>query len=106
VQALRDETAAEPMRDLADDLRECARDAAVASARLLAAVVVVADGAKPGFGADEVAFALTWTQSAARLPSRRPAYWSGHHQPATPTGGIPTRRDGRPPDHGARPVAS
>jgi len=68
VQVLRDETVdvADPMTDPVDDLRDCARDAAVASARLLAAVVVVADGAKPGFDADEVAFALTWTQSAAR----------------------------------------
>jgi hypothetical protein len=44
----------------------CARDVATASARLLSAIVVVADRAKPGFDADEVAFALAWTQSAAR----------------------------------------
>ncbi len=55
-----------PAVDPVDDLRARARDAAVASARLLAAVVAVADQAKPGYDADEVAFALAWTQSAAR----------------------------------------
>jgi len=56
----------DPRADPVDDLRECARGAAVASARLLGAVVAVADRAKPGFDADEVAIALAWTQSAAR----------------------------------------
>jgi hypothetical protein len=47
-------------------LQACARAVAVASARLLAAIVAVADRAKSGFDADEIAFALAWTQSAAR----------------------------------------
>lgn len=38
----------------------------MASARLLEAIVAVAADARPGFEADEVAFALAWTQSAAR----------------------------------------
>ena len=38
----------------------------MASARLLEAIVAVAAGARPGFEADEVGFALVWTQSAAR----------------------------------------
>ncbi|HEY7176747.1 MAG TPA: DUF222 domain-containing protein, partial [Micromonosporaceae bacterium] len=49
-----------------DALRRCARDAAIASGRLLAAILDVAADAKPGFEADEVAFALAWTQTAAR----------------------------------------
>ena len=52
--------------DPVDELRACARDVSIATARLLSAVVRVADQAKPGFDADEVAFALAWTQSAAR----------------------------------------
>jgi hypothetical protein len=43
-----------------------AREVSVATARLLEAIVAVADDARPGFDADEVAFALAWTQSAAR----------------------------------------
>jgi hypothetical protein len=43
-----------------------ARDVSIASARLLEAIVAVASDARPGFDADEVAFALAWTQSAAR----------------------------------------
>ncbi|HEY9481430.1 MAG TPA: DUF222 domain-containing protein, partial [Micromonosporaceae bacterium] len=43
-----------------------AREVSVATARLLEAIVAVASNARPGFDADEVAFALAWTQSAAR----------------------------------------
>ena len=43
-----------------------AREVSVATARLLEAIVAVASDARPGFDADEVAFALAWTQSAAR----------------------------------------
>jgi hypothetical protein len=43
-----------------------ARETSVATARLLEAIVAVADGTRPGYDADEVAFALAWTQSAAR----------------------------------------
>jgi Domain of unknown function (DUF222) len=52
--------------DPVDELRACAREVSIATARLLAAAVRVADQAKAGFDADEVAFALAWTQSAAR----------------------------------------
>ena len=52
--------------DPVEVLQTCARQASIASARLLTAVLAVADDAKPGFAADEVAFALAWTQSAAR----------------------------------------
>jgi hypothetical protein len=56
--------------DLTDDsvavLCARARDVSVACARLLEAIVAVADDARPGYDADEVAFALAWTQSAAR----------------------------------------
>ena len=38
----------------------------MATGRLLEAIVAVASDARPGFDADEVAFALAWTQSAAR----------------------------------------
>jgi hypothetical protein len=43
-----------------------AREVSIATARLLEAIVTVAADAGPGFDADEVAFALAWTQSAAR----------------------------------------
>jgi Domain of unknown function (DUF222)/HNH endonuclease len=43
-----------------------AREVSVATARLLEAIVAVASDTRPGFDADEVAFALAWTQSAAR----------------------------------------
>lgn len=45
-----------------------AREVSIATARLLKAIVTVASDARPGFDADEVAFAfaLAWTQSAAR----------------------------------------
>jgi hypothetical protein len=52
--------------DPIDALRACARQVSIASAQLLAAIVAVADRAKPGFDADEVAFALAWTQTYAR----------------------------------------
>ena len=39
-----------------------AREVSVATAQLLEAVVAVASAARPGFDADEVAFALAWTQ--------------------------------------------
>jgi hypothetical protein len=51
--------------DPVDVLRACARQVSIASAQLLAAIVAVADSAKPGFDADEVAFALAWTQTYA-----------------------------------------
>jgi hypothetical protein len=38
----------------------------VCGSRLLEAIVAVAAATRPGFDADEVAFALAWTQSAAR----------------------------------------
>src|SRR5262245_32109124 len=44
-----------------DALRAREREVSAASARLLSAVVDVAADAKPGFEADEVAFALAWT---------------------------------------------
>ncbi len=47
-------------------LRACARQVSIASAQLLAAIVTVADSAKPGFDVDEIAFTLAWTQSYAR----------------------------------------
>ena len=49
-----------------DEMCARARDVSVASARLLEAIVAVADDARPGYDADEIAFALAWTQSAAR----------------------------------------
>ncbi|HKE65806.1 MAG TPA: DUF222 domain-containing protein [Micromonosporaceae bacterium] len=52
--------------DPVDALRAREREVSAASARLLSAVVDVAADAKPGFEADEVAFALAWTQVAAR----------------------------------------
>ena len=52
--------------DLVDVLRARAREAAVAAAGLLSAVVALADSAVAGFEADEVAFALAWTHGAAR----------------------------------------
>ena len=57
-------------RDVDDDpvavLCARAREVSVATARLLDAIVAMASDARPGFDADEVAFALAWTQSAAR----------------------------------------
>jgi Domain of unknown function (DUF222) len=47
-------------------LVERAREAAVAASRLMTAMLDVADTAVTGFDADEIAFALVWTQSAAR----------------------------------------
>lgn len=58
--------AAGPSGDPVEELRACARRVSVESARLLASIVSVADGAKPGFDADEIAFALAWTQTYAR----------------------------------------
>ncbi|HKD98120.1 MAG TPA: DUF222 domain-containing protein [Micromonosporaceae bacterium] len=52
--------------DVVEALRLQAREASSAAAGLLAAVVAVADTAVPGFEADEVAFALAWTQTGAR----------------------------------------
>lgn len=52
--------------DPVDALRAREREVSTASARFLSAVVDVAADAKPGFEADEVAFALAWTQVAAR----------------------------------------
>ena len=52
--------------DVVEALRLQAREASIAAAGLLAAVVAVADTAVPGFEADEVAFALAWTQTGAR----------------------------------------
>jgi hypothetical protein len=49
-----------------DEMCAHARDVSVASSRLLEAIVAVADDARQGYDADEVAFALAWTQSAAR----------------------------------------
>jgi hypothetical protein len=55
-----------PADVLTDVLRVRARVAAVAEAALLEAVVAVADRDPLGFDADLVAFALRWTQTAAR----------------------------------------
>jgi hypothetical protein len=52
--------------DAVDLMCRRAREVSVATARLLEAVVAVADLAAPGFEADEVAFALAWTQAGAR----------------------------------------
>ncbi len=56
----------EVVDDPVDALCARAREVSVATARLLEAIVAVAADARPGFDADEVAFALAWTQSAAR----------------------------------------
>lgn len=52
--------------DVVEVIRVRAREASVAAAGLLVAVVAVAGTAQPGFEADEVAFALAWTQTCAR----------------------------------------
>jgi hypothetical protein len=52
--------------DVLEVLAQRARDSAVASGRLLCALIDTADAAKPGFDADEIAFVLHWSQSAAR----------------------------------------
>jgi len=59
-------SAGEDAVDAVDVLRLRAREASMAAAALLAAVVMVAGAAEPGFEADEVGFALSWTQTAAR----------------------------------------
>jgi Domain of unknown function (DUF222) len=66
-----------PDADVVDVLCARARDVSVASARLLEAIVAVADGARPGYDADEVAFALAWTQTAARSQVELGRYLTG-----------------------------
>ena len=63
--------------DPVDRLRARARESAVAAAGLLTAVLEVADAAEPGFDADEVAFALAWTQVTARRQVELARYLTG-----------------------------
>ncbi len=51
--------------DAVEVLIERAREAAIAAGRLYTALLDVDDAAIAGFGADEIAFALHWTSSAA-----------------------------------------
>src|SRR5215467_10744929 len=63
----RESRAETPSRDDLANVLECrGRDAAIADAALLDAVVAVADRGPVGFDADEVAFTLAWTQTTAR----------------------------------------
>jgi hypothetical protein len=52
--------------DAIEAMRRAARAAAIAAAESLTTIVAVADAAHRGYDADEVAFALTWTQGQAR----------------------------------------